>query len=113
VKHMTKCSNRTIFFRMAVVASAICASLLFNSDVLAQCAMCRTALTQSPEGLRWSRGINAGIMLLLAAPFLIAGCGLAVIYKAQLLGWLRGIRTRLAESRTFEDAKEAAGIKVG
>lgn len=69
--------------------------LLFGSDLSAQCQMCRTALTQSPEGQRWSHGINAGIMLLLAAPFLIAGSGLLVIYHTELLNRLRQVRARM------------------
>ena len=70
--------------------------LAWNADLSAQCAMCRTALTQSAEGLRWSRGINAGIMLLLAAPFLIAGVILGVIFQSQLLLSLRRIRARVS-----------------
>jgi hypothetical protein len=48
-------------------------SLFATANLSAQCAMCRTALTNSPEGQRWAHGINAGILLLLLAPFLIAG----------------------------------------
>jgi hypothetical protein len=58
--------------------------LLSAPDLSAQCAMCRTALTQSEEGQRWARGINAGILLLLAAPFLIAGSAAFVMYRPQL-----------------------------
>jgi hypothetical protein len=79
--------------------------LLISPELAAQCQMCRTALTQSAEGQRWSRGINAGIFLLLAAPFLIAGSGLAVIYRAQVLRTLRGVRARIfapAASRKAE-----------
>ena len=58
--------------------------LLFSQDLLAQCPMCRTALAQSEEGQRWARGINAGIFLLLAAPFVIAGTAALVIYRPQV-----------------------------
>ena len=97
--------NRPAFLWTLATAAAVAVMLFFSSDLSAQCAMCRTALTQSPEGLRWSRGINAGILMLLAAPFLIAGCGLAVIYQAQLLGWLRKMRMRLAPGGAYRRAE--------
>jgi hypothetical protein len=71
--------------------------LFLSSDLEAQCQMCRTALTQSEEGQRWGRGINAGIMLLLAAPFLIAFSALLVIYPAAVRGWTGEIRARGTE----------------
>jgi hypothetical protein len=90
------------------IVGAAALLLLTTSGLSAQCEMCRTALTQSPEGLRWSRGINSGIMLLLAAPFLIAACGLAVIYRAQLAGWLTRIRARFAALSTGQGNDELA-----
>ncbi len=39
----------------------------------AQCAMCKTALTQSAEGQRMGQSFNNAILLLLGAPYLIAG----------------------------------------
>jgi hypothetical protein len=75
--------------------------LVLSVDLSAQCAMCRTALTQSAEGQRWSRGINAGIMLLLAAPFLIAGVILAVIFQTQLLQGMRRIRARMFSGAAY------------
>jgi hypothetical protein len=78
--------------------------LLFSADLSAQCAMCRTALTQSAEGQRWSRGINAGIMLLLAAPFLIAGVIFAVIFQSQLLQGMRRIRARVFPGGAYQKA---------
>jgi hypothetical protein len=58
--------------------------LLFCQSLAAQCQMCRTALTQSAEGQRWARGINAGILLLLAAPFLICGAIAFVVWRPQV-----------------------------
>lgn len=62
---------------LAMLGHAAVFSLLWSSDLAAQCAMCRTALTNSVEGQRWAHGINAGILMLLLAPFLIAG-GIAI-----------------------------------
>jgi hypothetical protein len=80
-------------------AGCIAIVLLCGMGLSAQCQMCRTALTQSVEGQRWSHGINAGILLLLAAPFLIAGGSLLVICRAQLVHTLGRIRARLILGR--------------
>ena len=88
------------------LALGLCVAVLLicSADLSAQCAMCRTALTQSAEGQRWSRGINAGVLLLLAAPFLIAGVILAVIFQSQLLQGMRRIRTRVFPGGTYQKA---------
>jgi len=70
-------------------------SLFFAPQLAAQCPMCRTGLTQSAEGLRWARGINAGILLLLAAPFVIAGSAALVIFRPQIAAALSLVRTRM------------------
>lgn len=53
---------------LLLVAAALLVSLA--SPLGAQCAMCKTALTQSPEGQRIARGFNEGILFLLAMPYL-------------------------------------------
>ena len=93
--------KRSAILWTLAMGSGIAVVLRFSLDLAAQCQMCRTALTQSPEGQRWSRGINAGIMLLLAAPFLIAGSGLLMIYHAQLLSSLRRIRARFVPGGAY------------
>lgn len=81
-----------------VLGSCLAIALLFAPNLSAQCQMCRTALTQSAEGQRWSRGINAGIFVLLAAPFLIGGSIALVIYRPQLpRAWAR-TRARFSTS---------------
>jgi hypothetical protein len=87
--------NHSMMLWTLTLAGCAAIVLLFSSDLLAQCQMCRTALTQSAEGQRWSRGIDAGILLLLAAPFAIAGGSLLVMYHAQALSVLRSLRARL------------------
>jgi hypothetical protein len=72
--------------------------LSFSPAVAAQCPMCRTGLTQSAEGQRWARGINDGILFLLAAPFLIAGSMALVIWRSQVAAVLSGARARLEKS---------------
>ena len=43
------------------------------ATVSAQCAMCRTALTESPEGQQMAAGFNNAILFLLGAPYLVFG----------------------------------------
>ncbi|WP_338731836.1 hypothetical protein [Mangrovimonas cancribranchiae] len=55
--------------------------LLLAIPVEAQCAMCRAVL-ESEEGQSAAKGINDGIIYLMAIPYiLVAGIGFA-IYKA-------------------------------
>ena len=91
----TRRANRTgasQTLRRAVTASAF--TLVLSSVAAAQCAMCRTALTNSPEGQRWARGIDHGIVLLLAAPFLIAGRVLFSIYRPEITAALSAVNAR-------------------
>ncbi len=50
-------------------------------ELMAQCAMCRTALASSPEGQKLASGFNSGILFLLSAPFLIVAIGAVLILK--------------------------------
>lgn len=95
---MNTYSNRSALLGAFVLGGCAAIVLLFSPDLAAQCEMCRTALTQSVEGQRWSRGLNAGILLLVAAPFLIAASALLVIYQAQVRHSLRKIRLLSAEA---------------
>lgn len=59
--------------------------LLVASDVaFAQCAMCRTGLTNSPEGQRLANGFNSGILFLLSAPFVVVGTIAFLIFRPHL-----------------------------
>ena len=60
--------------KWAVLAFAALAILLVASDTaFAQCAMCRTAMLNSPEGQKLARGFNDGILFLLSVPFFVVG----------------------------------------
>ena len=54
----------------------------------AQCAMCKTALTQSAEGQRMAEGFNQGILFLLVMPYLLFGTVGASVW------WTRRRRSR-------------------
>ena len=52
--------------------------LLGSADLEAQCAMCRAVL-ESEEGQQTAKGINNGIVYLMAIPYILAGAvGVAV-----------------------------------
>ena len=51
--------------------------LLLEGTGWSQCAMCRTALQNSPEGQAIAEGFRQGILFLLAAPYAILG-GIAI-----------------------------------
>ena len=59
--------------RGAVLVIAL--SFIQNIETQAQCPMCRTGLESNlKNGGTMGRGINAGILMLFAAPYLLVGC---------------------------------------
>ena len=56
-----------------IVLAVTSGLLLFEGTGWSQCAMCRTALQNSPEGRAVAEGFRYGIIFLLAAPYAIAG----------------------------------------
>ncbi len=69
-----------------------CIVLLAATAAVAEaqgCPMCRTALTQSPEGRALAESFNGAILLMLAAPYAVFSVCLAVIFR-------RRLRARLA-----------------
>ena len=68
-----------------LIATAVVALLLSSSVAAqAQCSMCKTGLTNSPEGQRLARGFNTGILFLLSAPFVVAGTIALLILRSHL-----------------------------
>lgn len=56
--------------------------ILFSADVDAQCAMCRAVL-ESEETQSAARGINNGIVYLMAIPYILMGGLGYVIYRSR------------------------------
>ncbi|WP_435578238.1 hypothetical protein [Gilvibacter sp.] len=56
--------------------------LLYSADVDAQCAMCRAVL-ESEETQSAARGINNGIVYLMAIPYILMGGLGYVIYRSR------------------------------
>ena len=56
---------------------------------LAQCAMCRSVIAQSPEGQRVAGELNKAILLMFFAPYLIFGSFAAWIFRSRLGAFVR------------------------
>jgi hypothetical protein len=55
---------------------------------LAQCTMCKTALTGSSEGQRIANEFNHAILMMVAAPYLIFGTIAAWLFRTRIVEWL-------------------------
>lgn len=59
--------------KIAVAVSVGAMMMALEATGWSQCAMCRTALQNSPEGQALAEGFRYGIIFLLAAPYAILG----------------------------------------
>ena len=57
---------------------------LTAEPALAQCAMCRSVIAQSPEGQRIAGELNKAILLMFFAPYLIFGSFAAWIFRSRI-----------------------------
>jgi hypothetical protein len=64
---------------------AVVVSLAATGPAAAQCAMCKAVLEGAVEGRRIAQGLNKGILLMLAAPYLIFGSFLLLVFRRRLL----------------------------
>ena len=80
--------------RGAVLALLLSAALAAAATpAFAQCAMCKTALTSSPEGQSLGAQFNRAILVMLFAPYLVAGTVFGVLFRRQIAGfWSRTFR---------------------
>lgn len=65
-----------------LITVGVVSIVLVTSEAFAQCAMCKTAFTSSPEGQKAAQSLNHAILVLLCAPFLLLGTFALLIYKA-------------------------------
>jgi hypothetical protein len=68
-----------------------------GNPALAQCAMCRSALASSLEGAALQGPLNRAILVLLAAPYLVLGAFVLLVWRERLLR-RRGPRQRVAQA---------------
>jgi hypothetical protein len=64
----------------------------------AQCAMCRTALTNSPEGRSIGAQFNFAILVMLFAPYVVAGVIGGVLFRRQIAIRVAGLGRFLPRS---------------
>jgi len=62
----------------------------------AQCAMCKTALTNSPEGRDLGEQFNRAILLMIGAPYAVFGVVGAALFRERLRAAWRRFRPRLS-----------------
>jgi len=63
---------------------AVALLLASAGPALAQCAMCKTFLTSSPEGQRIARDFNLGILVMLVAPYAVFGFFTAFALRGEI-----------------------------
>jgi hypothetical protein len=85
--------------RLLALALLIAPLVLSAAPVMAQCAMCQTALTGSAEGRGMSQEFNRAILVMLCAPYAVFGVVGTVLLRhrigASLRLWRRGPRRTL------------------
>ncbi|MEO6301672.1 MAG: hypothetical protein ABIP51_00740 [Bacteroidia bacterium] len=84
--------NNTKYFVFLIILTF----LFFNTDMEAQCAMCKQAaessLKKNPNSL--ARSLNSGILYLMAVPYLL----LCFIFRKQIVVLWRKIFPKASES---------------
>jgi hypothetical protein len=65
--------NTPAIRKSAAALAVVAAVVVMEATGWGQCAMCRTALENSPEGQAVAEGFRYGILFLLAAPYAILG----------------------------------------
>jgi len=70
--------SKKLTIKIALIAACLAACLLVASaPAFAQCAMCRTALTNSPEAAKLADNFNKAVFVLLIPPVLLF-CGIFI-----------------------------------
>ena len=77
---------------MAAIAALGVLALAGPETAAAQCAMCKTALTNSPEGRDIGEQFNRAILLMIGAPYLVFGVVGAAIFRERLQAAWRRLR---------------------
>ena len=85
--------------RRALLIAALLVLAAGAFPALAQCTMCKSALTGSYEGQRIANEFNHAILMMVAAPYLIFGSIAAWLFRTRIVEWL-GARLSL-QSRSL------------
>jgi|SRR4051794_1765451 hypothetical protein len=91
---------RKLTIKLALVAAFLGACLLISSaPAIAQCAMCKTALTNSPETAKLAENFNKAVFVLLIPPVLLF-CGI----------FIAAYKFRKAPERSLAEGHEAKSL---
>lgn len=71
--------------RLAVALLAGAVAVLAADPALAQCVMCKTALTGSAEGRAMVAHFNHGILLMVFAPYFVMGAFAVAIFRERIV----------------------------
>jgi hypothetical protein len=77
---------------VALALLAVLGALAGTAD--AQCAMCKTVLEGSEEGRSMAGSLNKAILLMIFAPYAVAGVFAAVAFRSHWRPWLRATLQR-------------------
>jgi hypothetical protein len=78
--------------RLIAILVAVLPLVLAASPVLAQCAMCQTALTNSPEGRGMGQEFNRAILVMFFAPYAVFSVVGTVLLRHRIAAAVRGWR---------------------
>jgi len=73
---------------LLAIAGLLLAGLLAPDPALAQCAMCKATVTQSPEGRAMAEKLNNAILVMFFAPYLVFGTIATVVFRARVTPFL-------------------------
>jgi len=85
--------------RLLALALLVAPLVLSAAPAMAQCAMCQTALMNSPEGRGMGQEFNRAILVMFFAPYAVFGVVGTILLRhrigASLRLWRRGLRRAL------------------
>jgi hypothetical protein len=58
--------------------------MLTGDPAAAQCSICKTVLTQSPEGRQIGSTVNTAILVMLLAPYLVFGTLAVILFRVRI-----------------------------
>jgi hypothetical protein len=81
------------------LALALATLVLAAQPVAAQCAMCQTAVTGSPEGRSMSGQLNQAILLMFVAPYVVFSSFLLLAFRHRIRRRARAFAQRFPSLR--------------
>ena len=81
-----KIKIKYLFFALCIIALVI----FLADDSIAQCSMCRKIATDGTNSATVGKKLNAGILYLLAFPYLLVG----FFFRKQIFDFIRGFIMR-------------------